>query len=135
MCVCVCTQAELCNLSDEHSSLKEKMQVQRGAAAASLNRIQRQNQERCTELHTKIQELSDKIKEVMMYLMQELRLFVVISPHNNAWARGIVSLGCRLTVSIAVLLRDGGLYRNAVLHYASVLYRYCNFCLGPWFTA
>lgn len=45
-------------------SLKDKMQYQRETAAASLNRIQKQNQEKCTELHSKIQELNENVKEV-----------------------------------------------------------------------
>lgn len=51
-------------MTQEYDSLKEKLLVQRETAAASLNRIQRQSQDKATELHSKIQQLSDKVKEV-----------------------------------------------------------------------
>lgn len=44
--------------------MKEQLQAQREAAAASLNKIQKQNQEKCSDLLAKIQELSTRIKEV-----------------------------------------------------------------------
>lgn len=57
-------QAELNGATQECSSLSEKVRVQRETAASSLNRIQKQSQEKCNELHTKVQELSGHNKEV-----------------------------------------------------------------------
>ena len=48
----------------EYDSLKEKLHLQKETAAASLNRIRKQSQDKATELHSKIQQLSDKVKEV-----------------------------------------------------------------------
>ena len=48
----------------ECESLKTKQQLQKETAVASLNQIQRQSQEKSTELHSKIQELSGQVKEV-----------------------------------------------------------------------
>lgn len=70
-------QDELESMVIECSSLKDKMQYQRETAAASLNRIQKQNQEKCSELHSKIQDLSENVKEV-----RELCLFVCTVHHN-----------------------------------------------------
>ena len=43
---------------------EEQVQLQRETAAASLNRIQKHNQDKCADLHSKIQEQGDKLKEV-----------------------------------------------------------------------
>lgn len=58
-------QGELLEAAREQDSLKEKLKLQKETAAASLNKMQRQSQDKSTELHSKIQELSDKVKEVV----------------------------------------------------------------------
>ena len=59
-------QHELKSASREIQSLKDKMQLQRESAAASLNRIQKQGNDKSTELHTKIQQLSEQVREVVI---------------------------------------------------------------------
>ena len=51
-------------MEKECSALKEKLQVQREAAATSLNKIQKEHQANSIELHAKIRELSNNIEEV-----------------------------------------------------------------------
>ncbi len=62
-------QRALKNGELEIESLKDKLQVQRESAATSLNRIQKQGNDRSTDLHGKIQQLSQQVKEVYSYLI------------------------------------------------------------------
>ena len=61
MRVAGCLQVELESATSESNGLKEKLQYQQETAATSLNRIQKQGQQKCTELHTKIRELNDEV--------------------------------------------------------------------------
>ena len=75
MCVCVHyyqhkklnvtnVQVDLDHSCHERDSLHEQLQFQRETAAASLNRMQKHNQEKCNDLHKKIQEQAGKLNEV-----------------------------------------------------------------------
>ena len=58
------SQVELQSSRKEYESLQEQTQLQRETAAASLNRIQKHNQDKCAELHITIREQADKLEEV-----------------------------------------------------------------------
>ena len=62
------TQVDLDHSCRERDSLHEQIQLQRETAAASINRMQNHHQEKCAELHKKIQEQAGKLKEVRISL-------------------------------------------------------------------
>lgn len=64
----VILQSELNEMKRECSSLKEKLKMQRETAASSLNKIQQENQEKSAQLRAKIQEMSEKINQVLLLL-------------------------------------------------------------------
>ena len=49
---------------EECTAMRQKSAQQRETAAASINRMQKQHQEKSSELHAKIRELSNNVKEV-----------------------------------------------------------------------
>lgn len=57
------TQVDLDHSCRERDSLHEQIQLQRETAAASINRMQNHHQDKCAELHKKIQEQAGKLKE------------------------------------------------------------------------
>lgn len=49
---------------EECTIMRKKSAQQRETAASSISRMQKQHQEKCSELHAKIRELSENVKEV-----------------------------------------------------------------------
>lgn len=57
-------QVELKSSTLECDSLHEQLQCQRESATASLNRVQKHNEEKCRDLRDKIQDLNGQLNEV-----------------------------------------------------------------------
>jgi len=59
-------QAQLEKVQKDHSGLLEQLQIQREAAAGSLNKLQQQSRGQISELQGKIDKLTAELHEVMM---------------------------------------------------------------------
>jgi len=59
-------QAQLEKVQKDYGGLLEQLQIQREAAAGSLNKLQQQSRGQISELQSKIDKLTAELHEVMM---------------------------------------------------------------------
>jgi len=61
------TQAQLEKVQKDYGGLLEQLQIQREAAAGSLNKLQQQSRSQINELQSKIDKLTAELHGVMIY--------------------------------------------------------------------